>query len=130
MFEYYAENREVFTGDRDLDNVRELNPDLQSFTTWLENHRDELKDTPGHDVVSPDRSSVIVTTSAAAHSILVSAQICWVVAAVSSDRRNLCVQTGKAGGVDTSEIDADGALTKIGSTVVPNAAGAAGIATN
>ncbi|WP_350278340.1 NmrA/HSCARG family protein [Kribbella sp. HUAS MG21] len=42
MFQFYAENHDEFTGDRDLTKVRELNPDLQSFTTWLAMHRDEL----------------------------------------------------------------------------------------
>ncbi|MFB6719406.1 NmrA/HSCARG family protein [Kribbella sp. NPDC056345] len=43
MFQYYAENHEEFTGDRNLDAVRELNPHLQSFDTWLSLHKDELK---------------------------------------------------------------------------------------
>ncbi|MEU4602982.1 NmrA/HSCARG family protein [Kribbella sp. NPDC023972] len=43
MFEYYAGNHEQFTGDRDLDKVRELNPALQSFADWLAKHKDELK---------------------------------------------------------------------------------------
>jgi uncharacterized protein YbjT (DUF2867 family) len=43
MFQFYAENHEAFTGDRDLAKVRALNPDLQSFATWLTKHTDELK---------------------------------------------------------------------------------------
>ncbi|HEY4568480.1 MAG TPA: NmrA family NAD(P)-binding protein, partial [Kribbella sp.] len=43
MFQYYAENHERFTGDRDVDKVRELNPDLESFATWLNNHKEDLK---------------------------------------------------------------------------------------
>ncbi|WP_158893535.1 NmrA/HSCARG family protein [Amycolatopsis anabasis] len=35
MFQYYAENEKAFVGDRDLDAVRDLNPELQSFDTWL-----------------------------------------------------------------------------------------------
>lgn len=35
MFQYYAENSEAFTADRDLARVRELNPALQSFRDWL-----------------------------------------------------------------------------------------------
>ncbi|KUI33890.1 nucleoside-diphosphate sugar epimerase [Mycobacterium sp. IS-1496] len=35
MFQYYAENSAAFTGARDLDRVRELNPRLQSFRVWL-----------------------------------------------------------------------------------------------
>ncbi|GAA0595490.1 NmrA/HSCARG family protein [Kribbella sandramycini] len=42
MFQFYAENKD-FAGDRDLDAVRALNPALQSFDTWLELHKDELK---------------------------------------------------------------------------------------
>jgi uncharacterized protein YbjT (DUF2867 family) len=43
MFQFYKENHDEFTGDRNLDKVRELNPELQSFATWVNNHRDELK---------------------------------------------------------------------------------------
>ncbi|MBV9163027.1 MAG: NmrA family NAD(P)-binding protein [Pseudonocardiales bacterium] len=39
MFQYYAENSERFTGDRDLRVVRELNPQLQSFRDWLTGHK-------------------------------------------------------------------------------------------
>jgi uncharacterized protein YbjT (DUF2867 family) len=42
MFQYYAENHEEFTGDRDLDLVRELNPRLQSFREWFAEHHTEL----------------------------------------------------------------------------------------
>jgi uncharacterized protein YbjT (DUF2867 family) len=45
MFQFYKENHDEFTGNRNLAEVRELNPDLQSFATWLKNHRDELKAT-------------------------------------------------------------------------------------
>ncbi len=38
MFQYYAENSERFTGDRDLALVRELNPQLESFRDWLTVH--------------------------------------------------------------------------------------------
>ncbi|MEV6268991.1 NmrA/HSCARG family protein [Kribbella sp. NPDC051936] len=43
MFQFYAENHDEFTGDRNLAKVRELNPELQSFATWVTKHRDELK---------------------------------------------------------------------------------------
>lgn len=43
MFQYYAENHERFTGDRNLDAVRALNPALQSFNDWLAKHTDQLK---------------------------------------------------------------------------------------
>ena len=45
MFQFYAEDSERFTGDRDLKLVRELNPELQSFETWLTLHKDEVKAT-------------------------------------------------------------------------------------
>ncbi|MFI6850550.1 NmrA/HSCARG family protein [Kitasatospora sp. NBC_00085] len=43
MFQYYADCEEQFTLARDLDAVRELNPELQDFRTWLDVHRDELR---------------------------------------------------------------------------------------
>jgi len=49
-------------------------------------------------------------------------------AAVAPDNRYLYVQTGKVGAVDAFRIEPDGSLTRTSSTVVPNAAGAEGIA--
>ncbi|TDO49000.1 uncharacterized protein YbjT (DUF2867 family) [Kribbella sp. VKM Ac-2571] len=43
MFQFYAENHEDFTGDRDLAKVRELNPSLESFETWLNLHKADLQ---------------------------------------------------------------------------------------
>lgn len=43
MFQFYAENHDEFTGDRNLAKVRELNPELQSFATWLNLHKEELR---------------------------------------------------------------------------------------
>ncbi|MEV6415653.1 hypothetical protein [Kribbella sp. NPDC051718] len=43
MFQYYAEDSARFTGDRDPTLVRELNPELQSFKTWLDLHIDQVK---------------------------------------------------------------------------------------
>jgi hypothetical protein len=43
MFQFYAEDHQRFTGAREVEKVRELNPDLESFATWLGKHRDELK---------------------------------------------------------------------------------------
>src|SRR5699024_4880439 len=42
MFQYYAENSERFTADRDLALVRELNPGLQSFRDWLAIHKSDI----------------------------------------------------------------------------------------
>jgi uncharacterized protein YbjT (DUF2867 family) len=42
MFQYYAENSERFTGDRNLALVRELNPQLQSFVDWLTVHKADI----------------------------------------------------------------------------------------
>lgn len=35
MMQFYAENERQFVGDRDLGAVRALNPELQSFDTWI-----------------------------------------------------------------------------------------------
>ena len=40
MFQYYAEFDDEFTGRRDLAKVRELNPRLQDFNTWLNANKD------------------------------------------------------------------------------------------
>jgi uncharacterized protein YbjT (DUF2867 family) len=40
MFQFYAEDHERFTGDRNLDAVRTLNPELRSFADWLTEHKD------------------------------------------------------------------------------------------
>ncbi len=42
MFQFYADCDARFTGARDLDAVRALNPALQNFSTWLAAHRDEF----------------------------------------------------------------------------------------
>ncbi|WP_410790643.1 hypothetical protein [Kribbella sp. C-35] len=42
MFQFYAENHNEFTGNRDLTEVRELNPALESFEKWLELHKADL----------------------------------------------------------------------------------------
>lgn len=39
MFQYYYEASEDFTGARDLDRVRSLNPRLQTFRTWLHTNK-------------------------------------------------------------------------------------------
>lgn len=43
MFQYYADCEQRFTAARDLDAVRDLNPELQSFATWLAAHQDRLR---------------------------------------------------------------------------------------
>ncbi|MFD3531390.1 NmrA/HSCARG family protein [Streptomyces sp. NPDC058664] len=43
MFQYYAECEQRFTAARDVTAVRDLNPALQDFTTWLAAHHDELR---------------------------------------------------------------------------------------
>ncbi|HTM85042.1 MAG TPA: NmrA/HSCARG family protein, partial [Mycobacterium sp.] len=42
MFQYYVEDAERFTADRDLARVRELNPGLQSFGDWLAANKDAI----------------------------------------------------------------------------------------
>lgn len=43
MFQYYADCEDRFTAARDLAAIRELNPDLQDFGTWLAAHRDDVR---------------------------------------------------------------------------------------
>ena len=43
MFQYYAENSTRFVSDRNLDSVRRLNPELQSFRDWLALHMADLR---------------------------------------------------------------------------------------
>jgi uncharacterized protein YbjT (DUF2867 family) len=43
MFFYYAEHESVFAGARDPEAVRQLNPRLQDFATWLAGHHDAFK---------------------------------------------------------------------------------------
>ncbi|ONI75529.1 nucleoside-diphosphate sugar epimerase [Kribbella sp. ALI-6-A] len=42
MFQFYAEDSERFTGDRDLKLVRELNPELLSFKEWAEANKGRI----------------------------------------------------------------------------------------
>jgi hypothetical protein len=42
MFQYYAEFDDEFTGRRDLAAVRELNPRLKSFRTWLQENKESF----------------------------------------------------------------------------------------
>jgi uncharacterized protein YbjT (DUF2867 family) len=42
MLQYYAEAADYFTGVRDLDEVRRLNPDTQTLAAWLAEHADAI----------------------------------------------------------------------------------------
>jgi uncharacterized protein YbjT (DUF2867 family) len=42
MFQFYSDASEYFTGVRNLDLVRELNPELQTLDSWLTRHKDEI----------------------------------------------------------------------------------------
>jgi uncharacterized protein YbjT (DUF2867 family) len=42
MYQFYSDASDYFTGVRDLDRVRELNPDLQSLDSWLKEHKSEI----------------------------------------------------------------------------------------
>lgn len=41
-FQFYSDASEYFTAVRDLDVVRELNPDLQSLDSWLNEHKSQI----------------------------------------------------------------------------------------
>jgi hypothetical protein len=41
-FQFYSDASEYFTGVRDLDLVRELNPELQTLDSWLTQHNNEI----------------------------------------------------------------------------------------
>jgi uncharacterized protein YbjT (DUF2867 family) len=43
MFQFYVEGEEDFVGARDLDLVRSLNPRLQTFRSWLNEHIEAVK---------------------------------------------------------------------------------------
>jgi uncharacterized protein YbjT (DUF2867 family) len=42
MFQFYSDASEYFTGVRNLDLVRELNPELQTLDSWLTRHKNEI----------------------------------------------------------------------------------------
>jgi hypothetical protein len=42
-FQFYSDASEYFTGVRDLDLVRELNPELQTLDSWLAQHKSEIQ---------------------------------------------------------------------------------------
>ncbi|MGW4897946.1 NmrA/HSCARG family protein [Kitasatospora sp. NPDC004240] len=44
MFQYYADCERAFTAARDLDEVRALDPELQSFADWAGAHREQLRE--------------------------------------------------------------------------------------
>jgi hypothetical protein len=41
-YQFYSDASDYFTGVRDLNLVRELNPDLQSLDSWLNEHKSEI----------------------------------------------------------------------------------------
>jgi uncharacterized protein YbjT (DUF2867 family) len=41
-YQFYSDASEYFTGVRDLDLVRELNPELQTLDSWLTQHKNEI----------------------------------------------------------------------------------------
>jgi uncharacterized protein YbjT (DUF2867 family) len=43
MFQYYGDFDREFTGARDLDRLREINPALKSFDTWLAENRSNIQ---------------------------------------------------------------------------------------
>jgi hypothetical protein len=43
MFQFYVEGEDDFVGARDLDLVRSLNPRLQTFRSWLNEHIEAVK---------------------------------------------------------------------------------------
>ena len=44
MFQFYHDFAEAFQEKRNLNDVRELNPDLQSFETWLQRNAAQIPD--------------------------------------------------------------------------------------
>ena len=42
MFQFYVECADYFTGARDLAVARSLNPELQTFATWLAANKDRI----------------------------------------------------------------------------------------
>jgi uncharacterized protein YbjT (DUF2867 family) len=42
MFQFYRDFNDYFVGERDLDLVRQLNPELMSFRDWLAAHADQI----------------------------------------------------------------------------------------
>jgi uncharacterized protein YbjT (DUF2867 family) len=42
MFQFYSEFSDYFTGIRDIDAVKKINPELQNFETWVRNNKDRI----------------------------------------------------------------------------------------
>jgi 6-phosphogluconolactonase (cycloisomerase 2 family) len=98
----------------------------QSATCWIT--------TTGTQVYAGNAGSGTISRFRADHAGLVSqgttaTDAGTVDLAISPDRRNLYAQTGAAGIVDEFAVSSNGALTKIGSVLVPGAVGGQGIAT-
>jgi len=49
MFQFYRDFNDYFVGERDLDRVRELNPELMTFRDWLAAHADQIPIPPAED---------------------------------------------------------------------------------
>jgi hypothetical protein len=97
----------------------------QSATCWITTTGTEVyAGNAGSGTISrfrADRAGLVSQGTTATHAGTVDL-------AISSDRRNLYAQTGAAGIVDEFAVSSDGALTKIGSVLVPGAVGGQGIA--
>lgn len=42
MFQFYHDFNDYFCGKRNVDEVRKLNPELQTFEQWLDKHKDQI----------------------------------------------------------------------------------------
>ncbi|MGB9374490.1 MAG: NmrA/HSCARG family protein [Jiangellales bacterium] len=49
MFQFYRDFNDYFVGERDIDLVRQLNPELMSFRDWLATHADQIPIPPAGD---------------------------------------------------------------------------------
>ena len=49
MFQFYRDFNDYFVGERDIDLVRQLNPELMSFRDWLATHADQIPIPPTGD---------------------------------------------------------------------------------
>jgi 6-phosphogluconolactonase (cycloisomerase 2 family) len=99
----------------------------QSATCWIT--------TTGTEVYAGNAGSATISRYRASHTGLIAqgttaTDAGTVDLALSPDRHNLYAQTGAAGIVDEFAVGANGALSEIGSVLVPGAVGGQGIATS